>query len=141
MVSPASHTVLPCFAIQNKLRAESRSVTAKRCGRKGAHVPLTQVFGRRIEGFSFLRARQCGRTLPSRMSCALKAETLQPSAVAAWMQRLLFCSASLGGSSLPVSGGRLRARSSMVSGMQEFSSLLQSKHSLQRFQRRLNIAQ
>lgn len=64
------------------------------------------------------------------------AETLQPSAVAAWMQRLLFCSASLGGSSLPVSGSRLRARSSMVSGMQEFSSLLQSKHSLQRYQLR-----
>ena len=65
--------------------------------------------------------------LPSRMSCALTADTAQPSALAAWMQRLLFWSASLGASSLAASAGTLSALSSIVSGTQEFSSLLQSK--------------
>ena len=64
--------------------------------------------------------------LPSRMSCAVTADTAQPSALAAWMQRLLFWSASLGASSLAASAGTLSALSSMVSGTQEFSSLLQS---------------
>ena len=64
--------------------------------------------------------------LPSRMSCALTADTAQPSALAAWMQRLLFWSASLGASSLAASAGRFSALSSIVSGTQEFSSLLQS---------------
>ena len=65
--------------------------------------------------------------LPSKMSWALTAETLQPRAVAAWMHRLLFWRASLLGSSPLPPGGRLSALSSMVSGTQEFSSLLRSK--------------
>ena len=66
-------------------------------------------------------------TLPSKMSCALTAETLQPRAVAAWMHRLLFCRASLLGSSPLPPWGKLSALSSMVSGTQEFSSLLHSR--------------